>query len=52
MRERRSVSRALVARPESLGRPRRSREDDINMDREEVRWGGMDWIALAQDRGR
>ena len=22
------------------------------MDRQEVRWGGMDWIDLAQDRDR
>jgi hypothetical protein len=24
--------------------------DDIKMDFEEIRWGGMDWIDLAQDR--
>jgi hypothetical protein len=33
-----------------LGRPRR-RWDNIKMDLQEVGWG-MDWIKLAQDRGR
>jgi hypothetical protein len=27
-----------------LGRPKRSREDSIKMDLEEVEWGGVDWI--------
>jgi hypothetical protein len=31
-----------------LGRPRCSWEDNIKMDLQEVRWGGMDWIFLAQ----
>jgi hypothetical protein len=26
--------------------------DDINMDRQEVGFGGMDWIEVAQDRDR
>jgi hypothetical protein len=25
-------------------------EDNINMDLKELKWGGMDWIDLAQDR--
>jgi hypothetical protein len=25
--------------------------DNINMDLREIRWGGMNWIDLAQDRG-
>ena len=33
-----------------FGRPRRRWEDNIKMDLLEVRWGGMDWIDLAQDR--
>jgi hypothetical protein len=36
----------------SLGIPRRRWEDDIKMDFQEVRCGGIDWIDLAQDRDR
>jgi hypothetical protein len=45
----------LVGKPEGrrpLGRPRHRWEDDIKMDLQEVRFGGMDWIELAQDRDR
>jgi hypothetical protein len=45
----------LLGRPEGkrpLGRPRCRWEDIIKMDLQEVGCGGMDWIALAQDRGR
>jgi hypothetical protein len=35
-----------------LGRTRRRWEDNIKMNRQEVEWIGMDWIALAQDRER
>jgi hypothetical protein len=57
MGERRGVYRVLVGRPEGkrpLGRPKRSWEDDIKMDLQEVGWGGggMDWIGLSQDRDR
>jgi hypothetical protein len=55
MGERRGAYRALVGKPEGrrrLGRPRRRWEDNIKMDLREVRWGGMDWINLAQDRNR
>jgi len=34
------------------GRPRRRRKDYIKMDVLKVRWGGLAWNALAQDRGR
>ena len=34
----------------ALGRPRRRWEDNIKMDLQEVRYGVMDWIELAQDR--
>jgi hypothetical protein len=47
--------RVLVGRPggrRPLGRPRRRWEDNIKMDLQEVGWGGMDWIDMAQDRDR
>jgi hypothetical protein len=53
MGARRKAYRILVEKPEgkrSLGRPRRSWEDNIKMDLREIAWGGMDWIDLAQDR--
>jgi hypothetical protein len=27
----------------------RERDDNINMDHRETRWGGMEWIHMAQD---
>ena len=51
----RGVYRILVGKPEvkrPLGRPRRRWEDNINMDLQEVRCGGMDWIDVDQDRDR
>jgi len=53
--ERRGAYRVLVGKPEGkrpLGRPRLRWEDDIKMNLEEVGWGGMDWIELAQNRDR
>jgi len=50
----RGMYRVLVGKPEgkrTLGRPRRRWEDNINMDLQEVGWGG-DWMELAQDRDR
>jgi hypothetical protein len=35
-----------------LGRPRRRWDDNIKMELQEVGFGGMDWIKLAQDRER
>jgi hypothetical protein len=49
------VYRVLVGKPEGrrpLGRPRRRWEDGIRMDLEEIGWGGVEWIHLAQDRDR
>jgi hypothetical protein len=49
------IYRILVGRFEGrrpLGRPRRRWENNINMDLQEVGWGGMDWIDMAQDRDR
>jgi hypothetical protein len=45
----------LVGRPggrRPLGRPRRRWEDNIKMYLQEVGWGGMVWIEMAQDRDR
>ena len=55
MGESRGVYRDLVGKPKGnrpLGRPRRRWENNIKMDLQEVGCGGMDWIDLAQDRGR
>ena len=55
MGERRGVYRVLVEKPEGkrpLGRSRYRWEDNINMDLQEVGYGGMDLIDLAQDRNR
>jgi hypothetical protein len=55
MGERRGAYRALVGKPEGrrpLARPRHRWEDNIKMDLQEVGWGGVDWIDLAQDRDR
>jgi hypothetical protein len=52
MGERRGVYRVLVGKPEgkrSLGRLKRRWENNIKMDLQEVRFGGVDWIELAQD---
>ena len=35
-----------------LARPTRRWEDNIKMGLQEVEFGGMDWIELAQDRDR
>jgi hypothetical protein len=32
-----------------FGRPRRRWEDNIKIDLQEVRCGGMDWMEMAQD---
>jgi hypothetical protein len=53
MGQKRNIYRILVGKPEGkrrLGRPRRRWENNIKMDLGEMRWGGMDWIHLAQDR--
>jgi hypothetical protein len=42
-----------VGKPEGkrpLGRPRPRWVDNIKLDLREIRWDGMDWIDLAQDR--
>ena len=55
MGEKSGLYRVLVGKPEGrrpLGRPRRRWEDNIKMDLQEVGYGVMDWIELAQDRVR
>jgi hypothetical protein len=51
--EGRNLYRVFLGKPEGerpLGRPRRRWEDGIKMDLEEIGWGGVEWIHLAQDR--
>jgi len=53
MGEEREVYRLLVGKLEGrrpLGRPRRRWVDNVRMDLQEVGFGYMDWIVLAQDR--
>jgi hypothetical protein len=55
MRERRFANRVLVGKPEGkmpVGRPRHRWEGNIKRDLQEVGWGSMDWIDLAQNRDR
>jgi hypothetical protein len=55
MGEGRDLYRVLVGKPEGkrpLGRPRPRWENNIKMEFKEVGCGGMDWIEMAQDRGR
>jgi hypothetical protein len=55
MGEKRNAYRLLVGKPERrrpLGRPRRRCLDNIRMDLLEIVRAGVDWIGLAQDRGR
>jgi hypothetical protein len=54
MGEKRNAYRSLVRKPEgnTPGRPRCRWVDNIRMDLEEVCWGDVDWIGLAQDRNR
>jgi hypothetical protein len=55
MGEKRNAYRLLVGKPEGrrpLGRPRRRWLDNIRMDFVEVGRGDVDWIIVAQDRGR
>jgi hypothetical protein len=44
-----------VGKPEGkrpLGRPRSRQKNNVRMDFREVGWQGVDWIHLAQDRGK
>jgi hypothetical protein len=51
MGERRVVNRVLVGKPQEksqLERPRLRRENNIKIDLQDLRCGGMDWIDLAR----
>jgi hypothetical protein len=51
--ETRNAYRILIGKPEGkrpLRRPRRRWVDNNKIDLREIRWGGMNWIHLAQDR--
>jgi hypothetical protein len=52
--ERRENVQSFVgkARERALGRPRRRQENGIRMDLRETEWGDVEWVQLAQDRGR
>jgi hypothetical protein len=55
MGEERKVYKVLVRKPEGkrpLGRPRHRWEDGIRMDLREIGLWCVDWIRLAQDKGR
>jgi hypothetical protein len=49
------VYSVLVGKPEGkrpLGRPRHGWEENIKTDLQEVGYGVMDWIEVAEDRDR
>jgi hypothetical protein len=53
--EGKGVHRILVGKLEEkrpVGRPRHRWEDNIRINLQAVRCGGMDWIGLTQDRDR
>jgi hypothetical protein len=55
MGEKTNANRFLVGKPQGkrpLGRPRRRWEDNIKMYIRKIRWGGMDYVHLAQDMGQ
>jgi hypothetical protein len=55
MRDMRNVCNSLVGKPEgkrSLGRLRHRWEYNIGMDLMEIRWKGVDWMYLAEDRNQ
>jgi hypothetical protein len=55
MGDRRGAYVVLVGRSDGkrpLGRPWCRWEGNIKLDLQELKWRGMDWICLAQDRER
>jgi hypothetical protein len=50
-----NACRLMVGKQEgkrTLGRLRRRWVDNIRIDLKEIRWGGVDWICLTQDRDK
>jgi hypothetical protein len=55
MGEKRNAYRLLAGKPKGrrpLGRPRSRWVDNIMMDLGGVRWDGVDWIGLTEDRNK
>jgi hypothetical protein len=55
MGEKTNAYNILIANPEwkrLLGRPRRRWEDNFRIDFREIGWEFVDWMNLAQNRGR
>jgi hypothetical protein len=55
MGEEMNVYKVLMGKPEGknpLGRRRRRWENGITKDLRVIGWGSVEWIQLAQDRGR
>jgi hypothetical protein len=55
LHEKRNAYILLVGKPEGkrpLRRPRRRWVDNIRIDLDEMGWGDVVWIGLAQDRNR
>jgi hypothetical protein len=53
MWEKTNAYRIMLGKPEEkrpLERPRRRWVDNIKIDLREIRWGGMDWVDVAQNR--
>jgi hypothetical protein len=49
----RNAYKMLVGKPEMKrpgGRPRNRWKNDIRMDLREIRWEGVDWMHLTQNR--
>jgi hypothetical protein len=46
------ITGGKARRKEPLGRPRCRWVDNIKTDLGEIRWGGMDWIDVAQDKDK